>query len=510
MRNIIRHLVFQLLSLSFFMVTWGKSPSARELSSEIQSLISSGQKVQAIARIHQVLQRSEYKSIYIPLKLKLGQLLLEMDLPQVAKWQFVSVITSREKQFHRAAIEQLAKAALELGDDTILKFAVSKIAVENFPPAHKDLLFFLIGQAKQEAGEYLAAISAYNRVGSNSRYWEQAKYNSAVAHAENRDVRGAIDSFKELLSSRPKKITDDIRIAALMGLARSYYQGKDWEKALRYYRAIPRDHKLWHAALFESSWAALRDAKFRSALSNFQSLHSSYYENYYVPESLILRATVYLYICKYDEIDKVLGLYGRSYLPVRAKIVNFLKVTKDPLEYYLEIEKALQTREDMKIGKKSALNRLPYMIVNHLIERADIDRNLTYLRKLHEERRRVDSLPASLSKGPFGTYAQKLLSARIRNAKVAVADSTKFHLIRMKDEIKEFYEQADLIRYERLSGQREDLTKRVARGAKTPTVDQDLDRNYYVKNGYEYWAFKGEYWLDEVGNYFYLGRQQCE
>ena len=36
------------------------------------------------------------------------------------------------------------------------------------------------------------------------------------------------------------------------------------------------------------------------------------------------------------------------------------------------------------------------------------------------------------------------------------------------------------------------------------------DRSFYVQNGYEYYPFQGEFWLDEIGNYHYLGKQSCE
>jgi len=41
-------------------------------------------------------------------------------------------------------------------------------------------------------------------------------------------------------------------------------------------------------------------------------------------------------------------------------------------------------------------------------------------------------------------------------------------------------------------------------------IDEKIDRTFYVQNGYEYYPFQGEYWLDEIGNYHYLGKQSCE
>ena len=49
------------------------------------------------------------------------------------------------------------------------------------------------------------------------------------------------------------------------------------------------------------------------------------------------------------------------------------------------------------------------------------------------------------------------------------------------------------------------LKKKIAQKAIGRASIEDFDRSYYIQNGYEYWPFKGEYWLDELGNYHYCG-----
>ena len=57
-----------------------------------------------------------------------------------------------------------------------------------------------------------------------------------------------------------------------------------------------------------------------------------------------------------------------------------------------------------------------------------------------------------------------------------------------------------------LRGKREAVKKRIARRyVDKVQIDEKFSRDYYIKNGYEYWPFKGENWLDELGNYHYIG-----
>jgi hypothetical protein len=62
-----------------------------------------------------------------------------------------------------------------------------------------------------------------------------------------------------------------------------------------------------------------------------------------------------------------------------------------------------------------------------------------------------------------------------------------------------------------INGKKEFIKKRLGgRDLPEASMDENVSREFYIKNGYEYYPFKGEYWLDEIGNYHYLGKQSCE
>jgi hypothetical protein len=283
------------------------------------------------------------------------------------------------------------------------------------------------------------------------------------------------------------------------------YQAQDFDNAIEAYRLIPRDTEFWHDSLFESSWAMLRAAKFRSALSNFQSLHSTYYEDFYLPESLLLRAIVYLYICKYDEMEKVLQLFEKSYGPVRRSLSQFMQGNSDPLAYFNEIDKAYTLRKDKKIAGSL---KIPYSVARRVLDEGDVKRSLNYLKSLAAEKAKIDVLSV-ISRSSMSSYAIKVLGNRARNTKIAVGEMVKNHIIAIRNDLKDLYELAGFIRYEMINGKNEQLKKKIA-GKSIEQVDEQVDRTFLVQNGYEYWPFEGEYWLDEIGNYHYLGKQSCE
>ena len=118
---------------------------------------------------------------------------------------------------------------------------------------------------------------------------------------------------------------------------------------------------------------------------------------------------------------------------------------------------------------------------------------------------------SSFRASPLGQYSLKILANRSKNTKFAIGDMVKAHLLNMRVELRDLYEQAGFIRYEMITGRKESIKKKIAgKDISGDQIDEKINRKFYIENGYEYYPFQGEYWLDEVGNYHYLGKQSCE
>ena len=441
------------------------------------------------------------------LKMYLGEALMELNLNQTAAFQFVDVIRSGGPTT-RAALEKLLIVTDRLGDETLLNYALQRIDVTNVPAKHRDMLNYRLGEIKMSANNFSAASQLFSKVGPQSRYYYNALYNKGLSLAEANQTDAALATFNRLMSVRASaKVTDTNKVAAQMAIARTLYQKKSFEASIDAYSKIPRDHFMWHDAIFEKSWAMLRTARFRSALSNFQTLHSSYYDDFYIPETLLLRSIVYLYICKYDETEKVLGLYEKQYGPLYSQIQKFLRAERSAEIFYSEIEKAGILK---KSNNSELKTMLPLKVLNKIYQEGNVRRSMAYIKKLYEEKSIVEENP-QIRSSAVGKYSLKVISNRIKGAKSQVGDMVKAHLENMEIELKDLQEQASLIRYEMINGQKESIRKKLTgKDLSDLQVDSDRDRSFYVQNGYEYYPFQGEYWLDEVGNYHYLGKQSCE
>jgi tetratricopeptide (TPR) repeat protein len=470
--------------------------------------MKAGQYVQASNNLLALSRRSELSAERPQIKYLLGLTMMELGMNQVAAFQFVDVIKFGDGKYTRQALEKLLVVTDKLGDETLLNYAIQRIDVNSIPNQNRDMLYFRMGEIKQKSGQYSEAMQLYAKVGAQSRYYLNALYNSGLSQAEANQTDLALNTFQKLLNSRSTaNVTDTNKVAAQMAIARTLYQKKDWDGSVEAYSKIPRDHVLWHDSIFERSWAMLRGARFRSALSNFQTLHSSYYDNFYIPETLLLRSIVYLYICKYDEMEKVLTLFDKQYGPVEKSIASFLNKSASAELFFQEINKAylIKTNEEAKQKTK-----ISYVALRHVAEEGNVRRSFSYIRKLLEERKLMDSNP-QIKSSAIGAYSLKLLVNRTKSAKALTGDMVKAHLQNMLADLKDLKEQSSLIRYEMINGKKESLKKKIAgKDLGEVQVDDQRDRSFYVQNGYEYYPFQGEYWLDEVGNYHYLGQQNCE
>ncbi len=458
----------------------------------------------------------------------LGRTLQELKLHQVAAFPYYEIIRSEGKtnpknKYVRQSLERLTVAADQLESDILLNYAVKQINEEDFPASNRDMLFFRRGEVRSRDGDFVEAAKEFNRVRSTSIFYNRARYQIALALVEAGQLEKAENVYAALAEvSSDAGVTNKVRVNAMMGKARTLYQRKLFAEAIDSYREIPRDTEQWHDSLFESTWAMLQDGRFRSALSNFHSLHSPFYDDFYQPESLLLRAIVYHYICRYDEMETTLRLFERVYGPVQRELRSTLMSTSpsSAVSLYREVRKIDESFDELKKATKAkrmsqlqsqSQTQVPFLVARQVLREGDIRRNLSYIRNLEAERKKIDQAPATWRESRVGRYARRVVERRIDATQQATGRLIRRHLERIQVDLAGHFEQSSLIRLDMLSGKKESVKKEIAgKGLLRDTVDDQQDRNFYIQNGYDFWPFKGEYWLDEIGNFHYLGVKACE
>jgi tetratricopeptide (TPR) repeat protein len=499
------------------------APKNRVLSADkgiakARSLAAEGKYPEAARLLFQLSRSTQFTGDPIQVRYLLGLMLYEMKLYQTSAFVFYDVVKQESRgsskgRFLRPALEKLSIAADALDSDVLLRYAIKKVKEDEFPAASRDMLYYRTGELKLQDKEYAEAARVFARVKPDSDFFPKAKYKQALALTEAGDLEKAQNSFEELAEySTSNGVTDPNRVSGLLGRARVLYQRQNWDAAIEAYRDIPRDTPQWHEALFESTWAMLRSARFRSALSNFHSLHSDYYEDVYQPESLLLRAIVYLFICRYDEMEKVLTLFEKIYKPVATDVRSLLNNRIDPLTLFKELSKTATNFDAIRMRKQSRGGyQIPFLVARKILKEGDVSRNMSYIRKLEREKKLINAAGDGWANSALGRYAKQVVEKRLEATQVFTGRLAKKHLEAVGRELVDLFEQAGFLRFEVIRGKKEAIKKEiVGKGINRTKVDEDSSRSYFIQNGYEYWPFKGEYWLDEIGNYHFVGVQACE
>jgi TolA-binding protein len=490
--------------------------SERVDNSELQAaldLAKNGNYEEASIQLFNLSRSPRYARERMQIKYLLGLMLYDMKMYQTAAFQFVDVVRDGNSSYIKKSLEKLSLAADQLGDETLLNYALSKVQLEDFPADSQDLLRYRIGEFQFKNGEYTRAAANFSAVDRGSALFAKSKYMEGLSFAIQNRNEFALRAYSDLLDFKEKAdFTDATRVSAQLGLARTYYQSKDWDNAIQFYRNVPRDTPQWHDALFEMSWAQMRAAKFRSVLGNMHSLHSPYYEDFYIPESLLLRSIVYLYICQYDEMEKTLDLFKKIYLPVRTNLRDVLKANLTPSRYFREMDKFAQNYQALLLKETDRKTlMLPFLVARKIFKEADFSRSYNYIKKLREEKNKMQQLSSRWKTSPVGQYSVKILDRRISRAEESSGMIAKRYVQEIHRDLLELFKQHDFARFEMSNGRKEILKKQIlASNTSDRQIDSDNERSFYIQNGYEYWPFQGEYWLDEIGNYYYLGKSRCE
>ena len=474
-------------------------------------LARAGKYQQASIELFKMSRSIMFRDRRMQIRYVLGLMLYEMGLYQTSAFQFSEVVRDGESKYVTQSLQKLALLSAEaLDSDVMLNYALGKVNLRSFPEEHRDKLRFRIGEIQYNTGQFQKAARILEGVPSNSEFYAKAKYLQGLSFAEMGKLRSAAKAYMQLVESRARQpITDESRVTGLMGIARVAYQMKNWEQAIEYYREIPRDTEQWHESLFELSWAQMRAAQFRSVLSNFHSLHSPYYEYHYQPESLLLRSIVYLYICQYEEMEKTLDIFEKVYFLVRDNLISYVR-RNNPKEAYKDFEQFfIQFKKNVPTEEIST--KIPLMVAKAIANEGDVQRSMNYIITLTRENKLIENLSPEWQQSGIGKYSKRLVEIRLRNAKATAGQQILRHMRRMRRELAELSEQHGFARYEMINGKKQALKQKIAeKETKQPTLVEDKDRDFFIQNGYEFWPFQGEYWLDEIGNYYYLGKPSCE
>ncbi len=406
--------------------------------------------------------------------------------------------------FYRSALDGLGdiNSTVNLGQAHIVKLLKKDVNSAYIPNSARGFYFYYQGVEAYTADKYAQAAKNFTKVPSGSPYFYKAMFHMGViANLSGRQSK-ALSYFERVLSAG--SISREMREAAILNIARVYYESRQYEKAIRYYGKIPRDSDSWLEALWEASWAFFLIKKHNNTLGNIHTIHSPFFINRFFPETYILQAITFLKLCMYDEVKASLRGSRDRYKPVFAELKSLLSKYKGrPKDFF-------KLLYDYKTGQLNSYKNVASILDN--LSRTDAYKEaMDTIRFSDKELARLSTFSNKWKTTGIYKEVKGFLNSKKSLARKD-AGTRLYKVARSQySYLDELSGQTAMIQAEMLEGKINVLRGRAnIKQASSKTKFVGGMQELSVGMNLEYWPFEGEYWEDELGGYVYNVESKCK
>ncbi|MFN8846010.1 MAG: tetratricopeptide repeat protein [Bdellovibrionales bacterium] len=367
--------------------------------------------------------------------------------------------------------------------------------------------------------------------------------------------QGQVDKAEKQLEQILKVIAKDSPARSVAGitLARIYFQKNKFKEAFQAYLEVDKSHPFWMQAMVEQAWTQILSKDFEGAAGNMFPLHTDFFKNAFNAESYVVRTVAYLNLCQFGDASSVLQNLGRKYAPLYGRMEAYLKLKKEPQEFFETVRAWLQNPEQKEVDgiPRSVIvewAKHPTYIslqksINSYEDEANafnqitlnlIQREKDLLQLTNETNKKISEVRTQIlnpknNKEVLKAEELKLvtqLSAlkyesgqtnRARNQVKVVRDSALVRLdqekkivrkiasetlqkrfVKLTNDLKNLLEQNEVLQYEIYAGAGEHIRFQTASGE---VNKEQRDQLKVEKTKAMKWSFKGEIWEDEIGHF---------
>ncbi len=266
----------------------------------------------------------------------------------------------------------------------------------------------------------------------------------------------------------------EVRNDAKKALARVLYEQGEFMSAYRLYREIEAPELTLADVILEESWAKYRQGDYEKAMGLLVAFTAPAFQRLFKPEQYLLQALIYMQYCHYKAAQGALGAFQDRYGNVLQCIRQRGNLTENP-----QANEILQGRPSVQ----------------------RVDAYLQELRREHDTLG-VLNLSEAFLEQVRPVYALKTLQVERRRGKIWDRE-----VERLKRTLFDYQEQANLLAYESGMHQYKKVKEMYYEQALGGEGKAEAVIPKFSKN--TYFAFKGEFWSDELDDYTFLIEDYC-
>lgn len=377
--------------------------------------------------------------------------------------------------------------------------------VGNFDQAFQDSYNYFLGKFFFDYNRYDDARKYLGEVKEGADDFPDAQYLLGLVSVQEagddketaewaQKLIGATQNFQGAVTAAEEQ--DEPRIAhlAYLALARIAYSLGSFDAAIFYYRKVPSDSTNYVHALLESGWSYFLKGNVNRGMGIFHTLDGPDWQNYYIPDTYLLEATVFMNRCHFSFAREAIDRLKTRYLALQKPLQQFMAEYASPEALYKAFV-LKQTRKGVE------LPRLLRMAIISSSEFYDLYTTVTkYRREVARIKRSRDRFGEDLANRLLDTVENRqkegsiALGIKLNQLMQGLDDG----LTELEVQMTEIGIEIDEVETNILKGEIEDA---FGNTEVKETAESEATAAVLVGNKYLNWPFEGEYWADEINSY---------
>ena len=410
-----------------------------------------------------------------------------------------------ESDLFKPAFEGLRACSRRISYNPVTLETLTNYFVGNFEQGFQDSYNYFLGKFFFDYTRYDDARKYLGEVKDGARDYADAQYllgltNVLEAGEEGtaewaQKLIGGTQFFQSAVNAAEDKGQDRIQHLAYLALARIAYSLGSFDAAIYYYRKVPSDSTSYVDALLESGWSYFLKGDVNRGMGIFHTLDGPSWANYYIPDTYLLEATVFMNRCHFAWARESMDRIKTKFLALRAPLTQFITEYASPEALYKAFVLE-QTRKGVE------LPRLLRMAVISNSEFYDLYTTVTrYRREVARIKRNGDRFGQDLA-----TRLLETVENRQKEGAIALGIKINQLLQELDDGLADLDVKMTEIGIEIDEVEAQELEKGITEDLRGPTeaveaAESEATAAVLVGNKYLTWPFEGEYWADEINSY---------
>ena len=398
--------------------------------------------------------------------------------------------------------EKLEILVLKSGTNSLAGLSNKHLIKHNSPTLQ---LIYALKMFREQ--RYKNAFTVAERIPLNNKFSPEALYVAGTS----REILGDISRSKDRFNKCIKVSRDFVRKAnkeklkryytvlsesCTMHIARLYYKQKQYAKAVETYNEIPKTSYRWPYTLIEKAWAKYYLEDFNRSLGLVVTYRSPLLSSYFFPEAEVLNSLNYFRLCLYDDSLATIDQYYKVFKSRSDELKKIVLPNKNSHTYFINLVFT-------SLKETEGLNPYIRNLVTQIRKKVKFSVDLVSFKKAKNELKYLNKRKQS----KFTKYLIAQVERSINWRTQHLNHYVKKEMFTFINDIHKYSYEMFNIKLEIMSKKRDLLYSNKAlisdrsRGSLN-NVKRTIDDDF--------WNFDGAFWADELGDYSYGLKSNCE